>query len=63
MHSCPGNAIKRMPQLLAILWMGLIVSMVVHKGFVDISALAEKHSGEKFWWALAQHVIRNLAGG
>jgi hypothetical protein len=37
--------------------------MILHKGYVDVSALAQQHSGEKFWLALARYFLRNIAGG
>jgi len=40
-----------------------IVSMVFHKAFIDISALAQRYSGVDFWAALARQILRNLAGG
>jgi hypothetical protein len=40
-----------------------ILAMVTHKFFVDVSALAQQHSGERFWWALGRYLINNLAGG
>jgi hypothetical protein len=41
--------------------MALILSVIVHKATVDISAIAQKHSGGEFWRALAQYVISNMA--
>lgn len=40
-----------------------MLSMILHKGYVDVSALAQQHSGEKFWLALARYFLRNIAGG
>ena len=57
------NSIKTLLQILAVLGTAVIVSMIVHKGFVDLSALAEKHSGEEFWRALARYFLRNIGGG
>jgi len=54
---------KTFMQMLAVLGIVAILSVILHKGFVDISALAAKHSGEAFWRALAQYLMRNLAGG
>ena len=50
-------------QLLAILCLIALFSMVLHKAFADLSALAQQHSGADFWAAVARHVLRNLAGG
>ena len=58
-----SNAFKTLLQLLAVLCMAVIVSMVLHKGLTDISALAQKHSGEEFWPALGKYFLTNLAGG
>ena len=41
----------------------LILSVIAHKFYVDISLLARQHSGEAFWWAFARYLIKNLAGG
>jgi hypothetical protein len=37
--------------------------MILHKGFADIAALAQKHGDSEFWQALARYLIGNLAGG
>ena len=47
----------------AVALLVLIQSMILHKGYTDISALARKHSGEQFWTALARYFVGNLAGG
>jgi hypothetical protein len=39
----------------------LIVAVIFHKGHANISALAERHSGAKFWRALARCFLKNLA--
>jgi hypothetical protein len=54
---------KTVLQVLSISCLVVMVSMVVHKGFIDISALAQRHSGVDFWIALARQVFCNLAGG
>ena len=43
--------------------MGLILGMIAHKGFADVSVLAQKHPGDEFWRAFGQYLLRNLAGG
>ena len=53
----------RLAQVLAILCMALLISMVFHKAYTDISRLAAQHSGEQFWVALAQYFLGNLGGG
>ncbi len=50
-------------QLLACLGLLLICSMILHKGFADITALALKHGDAGFWQALGRYLIGNLAGG
>jgi hypothetical protein len=49
-------------QVLGILGMAGMLSMVFHKGFVDIAVLWQQHSGGEFWAALARYFFRNLAG-
>jgi hypothetical protein len=53
----------RLQRILGVVGVALIASVIVHKGYTDISALAEKHSGERFWVALGQYFLGNLAGG
>jgi hypothetical protein len=55
--------VSRLSQGLAILAMGFLLGMVVHKGHADISILAEQHSGQQFWVELGRYFIGNLAGG
>ncbi len=50
-------------QVLAALCLIALFSMILHKAFADVSALARQHSGGDFWAALARYVFRNLAGG
>jgi hypothetical protein len=50
-------------QWMAVAVLVVIYSMILHKGYTDISALAEKHSGEQFWKALGRYVIGNIGGG
>lgn len=57
------EAAKSLMQIVAVVLLALLCSIILHKGYTDISALAQKHSGEKFWLALAQYLIGNLAGG
>ena len=63
MDSYTSNAVKRLLQILAVFCIIVIWSMILHKGSADVSALAQKYSGEEFWLALAQYLMRNLAGG
>ena len=58
-----ADAAKTRLQVSAIALGCLILSVIAHKFYVDISLLAQQHSGEKFWWALMRYLIKNLAGG
>ena len=60
MRTATGGALL---QKAAIAVLVVICSIILHKGYVDISALARKHSGEEFWVALTRYFIGNLAGG
>ena len=55
----PGKA----AQIFAIALLLLIYAIIVHKGYDDISRIADKHSGKEFWVEVARYVIGNLAGG
>jgi len=57
------GAAKTALQVLAIAAGVLIYSMIIHKGYTDVSALAQKHSGAEFRRALLRYFIGNLAGG
>jgi hypothetical protein len=60
----PRDDIFKTLLLVAAICVGAVfVSMVLHKAFVDITALAYKHADEGFWSALAKYFLRNLAGG
>ena len=54
---------QRWLQILAVFCAIVIWAMILHKGSADVSALAQKHSGEEFWIALAKYFLRNLGGG
>jgi hypothetical protein len=54
---------KTVLQVVAIALGCLILSVIAHKFYVDISLLAQQHSGERFWWAFGRYLITNLAGG
>ena len=58
-----ARAMQEVLHKLAIFAGILLVSMILHKGVTDISAIAEKHSGRQFWVALGKYFIGNLAGG
>lgn len=63
MNGDPGNAAKDVMQVLAIFSMIVMFSIILHKGYAGISALARQYSGEEFWLRLARYLIANLAGG
>jgi len=48
-------------QILAILCASAYFSMLLHKAWSDLSALAAKYPGVGFWRALGRYVISNLA--
>ena len=54
---------KTVMQWLAIALLALIIGIILHKGYVDVSRLADQHSGGDFWRALARHLFKNLSGG
>lgn len=58
-----GHKLQTMLQVLAIACGIFIVSLIAHKAFVDVTALAAKHTQAEFWPALARYLLRNLAGG
>jgi len=58
-----AGAAKTALQVLGIAAGVLIYSMIIHKGYTDVSALAQKHSGAEFRRALLRYFIGNLAGG
>lgn len=63
LKTCATDVAKSLLQTLAIVLLVILCSIILHKGYTDISALAQEHSGERFWLALAQYLIGNLAGG
>lgn len=50
-------------QVLAIICLTLMFSVILHKGFADVSLIARLHSGREFWFALARHYMLILTGG
>ena len=56
-------AFKTVLQVLAILLLAGICLTILHKGYVDISALARTQGGDAFGPALLRYLFRNLAGG
>lgn len=57
------NRVQDVTQAIAIGCLAVLFSMIVHKGYVDVSALAAKHSGGEFWVAVARYLLANLASG
>ena len=52
---------QRILQVLAILSMSLLLSMIIHKGFTDISNIYQENP-ETFWGALGRYFFDNMAG-
>jgi hypothetical protein len=63
MNSDSGNRGKDAMQVLAIICLAFMFSLILHKGFADVSLISELHSGREFWIALARHFIGTLSGG
>jgi hypothetical protein len=63
MHTRLRHLIQTVVQILAWLCLLAMCSVILHKGFSDVSALAREQSDEGFWLALARYVFRNMAGG
>jgi len=62
--SARGEALfKTALQIIAILGLALIFAVILHKGYGDVSRLAQEHSGADFWATLARYLFKNLAGG
>ena len=57
------EAAKTVLQIVAFALGFLILSIIAHKFYVDVSLLAQQHPGERFWWAFGRYLIGNLAGG
>lgn len=63
MSRSAGDIAKSVLQAVGMVGLVVIAAIVVHKGFVDISALARQHSGGDFWIALVRYFFKNMAGG
>ena len=59
----PGEVFKTVMQVLAILLLAAIIAVILHKAFVDLSALSQRYPGSDFWPALGRYLLRNLGGG
>lgn len=53
----------RVVQLLAIVTLALMGSVIAHKGYHDVAALAQRYDGAEFWRMLGRYVIANLLAG
>ena len=53
---------KTVLQVFAITLGLSMLAAILHKGYVDVSRLAEVHSGAWFWRALGRYLIANLGG-
>jgi hypothetical protein len=56
------RSLKDVMQVLGIACLVALAAVIVHKGFVDISALAQQYSGGEFWTRLARYLLANLGG-
>ena len=54
---------KDLVQVLAIASLAALFAVIAHKGYADISLIADKHSGSQFWVAVARYLLANLASG
>jgi hypothetical protein len=53
---------KTVLQVFAIALGLSMLAAILHKGYIDVAGLAQQHSGEWFWRALARYLIANLGG-
>jgi len=58
----PNETGKTVLQVFAIALGVSMLAAILHKGYVDVSRLAELHSGAWFWRALGRYLIANLGG-
>jgi hypothetical protein len=56
------SRLQTVVQMVAALGLLFICLVILGKGYADVSALAEEHSGSGFWRALLRYVFSNLAG-
>ncbi len=57
------STLSRLAQVAAIAALVLINGAIIHKGYTDIAAIAQKHSGTKFAMEVARYFFGNIAGG
>lgn len=58
-----GELGKDLMQAAGIACLAVIVAVIAHKAYVDISALTVQYSGGEFWTRLGRFFLANLAGG
>ena len=56
------SSARNIMQVIGIVCLALLLSIIAHKAYTDISVLAHKHSGSEFWVALGRYLLANLAG-
>ncbi|MNC98124.1 hypothetical protein D3C83_159920 [compost metagenome] len=59
-HRDAGGWLARAGQYVGIAFIAGIAALILHKSVADISRLANLHSGEAFWRALARYFMANL---
>ena len=62
MRRPPGVAARGVVQALGVAGIVGLLSIIAHKGYADVAALAAKFSGQEFRLRLARYVVANLAG-
>lgn len=58
-----ASLLKTAGQVVAIILLTAYGALLLHKGVVDISAIARAYPGADFLPALGRHVMRILGGG
>jgi len=58
-----SELLKSAGQVLAAMALVAYVVLLLHKGWIDFSALSAAHPGAEFWPALGRHILRVLGGG
>jgi hypothetical protein len=56
------SSARNVMQVIGIVCLALLLSIIAHKAYTDISVLAHKHSGSEFWVALGRYLLANIAG-
>lgn len=63
MQAGASDSFKTFLQVVAVAIVTVLFAMILHKGSVDISALAQKHAGGEFWVALVKYFFSNMGAG